>query len=509
MANPLEAGFSEDHRGKIRKPPRESVIRNIISPAIEEDRAHGSFQDYLDINKAHVLMLARQGIITEEVEKSILTATDKMAAMGPEPDFPLDPRLEDMYFNLERHLIEMTSLEIGGQQHTARSRNDLFATSARMAYRRYYFAVSDRFIAMRRSIHALAESYKDAVFSGYTHLQPSEPITFAHYLSAILAAFERDYRRFSDAYRTLDRSPLGGGSMGSTTWNIDRGMTADLLGFSEVIDNSIDCVASRDYGLDIASSMAAAGNTLSRFCFDLYIWATPDYGYIEVDDADAVCSSIMPQKKNPWTLEHIKGKASHLEAAWISVINAMKNTPYTHCQDVNGEALHWLWPAMREMEGCLEMMTDTVSGLKFNKERALETARGNFCTAAELANTLVRHDHISFRTAHEIVAEVVNRMIAGNLKADETGLAVIAPVFREVVGRETTLTEDGVRSGLDPERIAMAKRVTGGTAPDEVERQLESRLRSIDADEAELAHRVQRVAMAKTKLEREVRAAIG
>lgn len=132
----------------------------------------------------------------------------------------------------------------------------------------------------------------------------------------------------------------------------------------------------------------------------------------------------------------------------------MKNTPYTHCQDVNGEALHWLWPAMREMEGCLEMMTDTVSGLKFNKERALETARGNFCTAAELANTLVRHDHISFRTAHEIVAEVVNRMIAGNLKADETGLAVIAPVFREVVGRETTLTEDDVRSGLDPERTA-------------------------------------------------------
>lgn len=338
MANPLEAGFSEDHRGKIRKPPRESVIRNIISPAIEEDRAHGSFQDYLDINKAHVLMLARQGIISEEVEKAILTATDRMAAMGPEPDFPLDPKLEDMYFNLERHLIEMTSLEIGGQQHTARSRNDLFATSARMAYRRYYFAIAGRFIAMRKAIHALAEKNKDAVFSGYTHLQPSEPITFAHYLSAILASFERDYRRFSDAYRTLDRSPLGGGSMGSTTWNIDRGMTADLLGFSEVIDNSIDCVASRDYGLDIASGMAAAGNTLSRFCFDLYIWATPDYGYVEVDDSDAVCSSIMPQKKNPWTLEHIKGKAAHLEAAWISVFSAMKNTPYTHCQDVNGEA---------------------------------------------------------------------------------------------------------------------------------------------------------------------------
>lgn len=177
-----------------------------------------------------------------------------------------------------------------------------------MAYRRYYFAIAGRFIAMRKAIHALAEKNKDAVFSGYTHLQPSEPITFAHYLSAILASFERDYRRFSDAYRTLDRSPLGGGSMGSTTWNIDRGMTADLLGFSEVIDNSIDCVASRDYGLDIASGMAAAGNTLSRFCFDLYIWATPDYGYVEVDDSDAVCSSIMPRRKTPGLSSTSRGR---------------------------------------------------------------------------------------------------------------------------------------------------------------------------------------------------------
>ena len=154
-------------------------------------------------------------------------------------------------------------------------------------------------------------------------------------------------------------------------------------------------------------------------------------------------------------------------------------------------------------------LKDTVSGLKFNKERALETARGNFCTAAELANTIVRHDHISFRTAHEIVAEVVNRMIAGNLKADETGLSVIAPVFRDVVGRETTMTEDDVRSGLDPKRIAMAKRVTGGTAPDEVARQLESRLRAIESDDAELAHRIGRVADAKAKLEREVHEVIG
>lgn len=501
MANKLEAGFNENHRGKIRKAPSDSVINNIIKPALEEDKLHLSFQDYLDINKAHVLMLAKQHIITREVEKAILKVTQDMAAMGSQPSFPMDPNLEDSYFNLEKYLILKTGLEIGGQQHTARSRNDLFATSTRMAYRRYYFKLAHQFIEMRKAILNTAEKYKDAVFSGYTHLQPSEPITFAHYLSGILSALDRDFHRFSEAYLSLDRCPLGGGSMGSTTWNIDRDMTAKLLGFSEPIDNSIDCVASRDYGLDIASAMCAVGSTLSRLCFDLYIWATPDYGYVEVDDSDAVCSSIMPQKKNPWTLEHIKGKVAHLEGTYVSVFSALKNTPYTHNQDVNGESLHFLWPAMREMQACFEMMTHTIAYLKFNRERAAKAALGNFCTAAELANTIVRHDHISFRTAHEIVAEVVNQMIARNLKANETGREIIAPIFKDVVGRETVLTDEQIQEGLDPVKNAYSKTVCGGTAPAEVERQLTRRLERINEDEQQLLAREALVAEAKKELE--------
>ena len=462
MANPLEAGFSEDHRGKIRKPPRESVIRNIISPAIEEDRAHGSFQDYLDINKAHVLMLARQGIITEEVEKSILTATDKMAAMGPEPDFPLDPRLEDMYFNLERHLIEMTSLEIGGQQHTARSRNDLFATSARMAYRRYYFAIAGRFIAMRRSIHALAESYKDAVFSGYTHLQPSEPITFAHYLSAILAAFERDYRRFSDAYRTLDRSPLGGGSMGSTTWNIDRGMTADLLGFSEVIDNSIDCVASRDYGLDIASSMAAAGNTLSRFCFDLYIWATPDYGYIEVDDADAVCSSIMPQKKNPDVPEAARGKSGRVVGHLMGLLMLMKGQPLAYNKD-NQEDKEPLFDTIDTVKDTLRAFIEMIPGIQVNKARMREAVMLGYPTATDFADYLVRKG-LPFRDAHEAVGCAVRL-------ASEKGCGLHDLTLEELREFSDKVGED-VYDSLTLEGSIASRNHTGGTAPSQVAKQV-------------------------------------
>ena len=463
MANPLEAGFSEDHRGKIRKPPRESVIRNIISPAIEEDRAHGSFQDYLDINKAHVLMLARQGIISEEVEKAILTATDRMAAMGPEPDFPLDPKLEDMYFNLERHLIEMTSLEIGGQQHTARSRNDLFATSARMAYRRYYFAIAGRFIAMRKAIHALAEKNKDAVFSGYTHLQPSEPITFAHYLSAILASFERDYRRFSDAYRTLDRSPLGGGSMGSTTWNIDRGMTADLLGFSEVIDNSIDCVASRDYGLDIASGMAAAGNTLSRFCFDLYIWATPDYGYVEVDDSDAVCSSIMPQKKNCDFAELIKGRTGRMYGYLQAMLTMMKGIPLAYDKDMQ-EDKFLSYETIDLWQSTMKVMAPMVRKMKINGKRTYQAASHGFSTATDMADYLVKKG-MPFRDAHRVVGQTVRYCVENDKTFDDLTL--------DEFKAQSELFDKDIFEDISLEHSVGARKSYGGTAPEAVKVQMQ------------------------------------
>ena len=504
----LEAGFDSSHRGKIRKAPSQSVIDNLIRPGFADDASHKSYQDYLDINKAHVLMLAKQGIIRTEVARAILAVTQEMAAMGEQPAFEMDPNLEDSYFCLERYLIQHTSLEIGGQQHTARSRNDLFATSQRMKFRRYYFKLCEQFLGLRRAILATAERNKESVLAGYTHLQPSEPITFAHYLSAVLSALDRDYHRFSEAYLALDRCPLGGGSMGSTTWNIDREMTADLLGFSEPIDNSIDCVAARDYALDMTSAMAAVGNTLSRLCFDLYIWATPDYGYVEVDDSVAVCSSIMPQKKNPWTLEHVKGKVGHLEGLWISVFSALKNTPYTHNQDVNGESVHLLWLAMQEMQSCFELMTDTVSTLVFHKERAAKTALGNFCTAAELANTIVRADGISFRTAHEIVAEVVNQMIARDLKANEIGRDIINPIFKAVVGRDSALTDDEIQQGLDPVKNAMSKTVLGGTAPCEVSRQLARRQAGIERDQKQLDERLARVKAAKERLEAAVNAAI-
>ena len=179
----------ENRRGKIKGAPSQEVVRWIIQPGIESDMDH-AYQCYLDINKAHVLMLAKQGIIKTEVAKAILKVTDEMAKMGDKPTFEIDPSREDTYFNLEHYLIEHTGLDIGGQQHTARSRNDLIATVTRLSTRKYYLKICKLFNEMRQIVIDVAKKNTDAVMSGYTHLQPSEPITFAHYCSAVLAALE-------------------------------------------------------------------------------------------------------------------------------------------------------------------------------------------------------------------------------------------------------------------------------------------------------------------------------
>lgn len=267
------------HRGKIKTPPDPLVVKYLIAPGIKSDIKY-RYQAFLDCNKAHVLMLAKQKIVTKEVAAAILRCNNELAAMGDGPTFEVDPGREDFYFNIEAYLIEHVGIEIGGQQHTARSRNDLYATCARLGVRKAYFEICHIYNRMRQAILDVAAKNTDAVFAGYTHMQPSEPITFAHYCSAILNAMQRDYRRIAHCYEALNICPLGGGSMGSTTWDIDRNYTAKLLGFDAPVDNSIDCVASRDFTTDILAVLSLSANTLSRFCQDLYVWATPDYGYI-------------------------------------------------------------------------------------------------------------------------------------------------------------------------------------------------------------------------------------
>lgn len=490
-------------RGKMKKAPAKELVDYLIRPAIATDLER-SYQTLLDINKAHVLMLAKQGIIAKDVAKQILQVTQDIAGMQAHPEFEIIPDVEDLYFNFERYLIKRTSLEIGGQQHTARSRNDMFATEIRYDTRRYFLTLCEHFNNLRRSFLKIARENTDAVMSGYTHLQPSEPITLAHYCSAILNAMARDYERMSHVWSTVNQCPLGGGSMGSTTFDIDRHYTAKLLGFDKPLENSLDCVAGRDFTLELAAAMATAGLTFSRIAMDLTLWATPEYGYIELDDSVSGCSSIMPQKKNPIALEHVRAKSGHLEAFYVSLCTGMKNVPYMHCRDISTESVRYFWTAMTEFLHDADLLNASLREMKVHKEHMVESARRNFCTVTELANYLVRIDKISFREAHEIVADVVGYLNEKHLMADQITLDELNMFCQKLFNFTSKLTADDLKAALDPVKNAQSKTCWGGTAEAEVSRQLDVIEAQLEKDEAERKVRLAQIDQAKADLEKAV-----
>lgn len=490
-------------RGKMKKAPAKELVDYLIRPAIATDLER-SYQTLLDINKAHVLMLAKQGIIAKDVAKQILQVTQDIAGMQAHPEFEIIPDVEDLYFNFERYLIKRTSLEIGGQQHTARSRNDMFATEIRYDTRRYFLTLCEHFNNLRRSFLKIARENTDAVMSGYTHLQPSEPITLAHYCSAILNAMARDYERMTHVWKTVNQCPLGGGSMGSTTFDIDRHYTAKLLGFDKPLENSLDCVAGRDFTLELAAAMSTAGLTFSRIAMDLTLWATPEYCYIELDDSVSGCSSIMPQKKNPIALEHVRAKSGHLEAFYVSLCTAMKNVPYMHCRDISTESVRYFWTAMTEFLQDADLLNASLREMKVHKEHMVESARRNFCTVTELANYLVRIDKISFREAHEIVADVVGYLNEKHLMADQITLDELNMFCQKLFNFTSKLTAEDLKAALDPVKNAQSKTCWGGTAEAEVTRQLDVIEAQIEKDEEERKARLAQIDQAKVDLEKAV-----
>ena len=487
-------------RGKMKVAPASEVVEYMIRPGLAEDLSR-SYQTYLDVNFAHVLMLENTGIISEEAAKAILKVNLEMARMGDKPTFSIDPNREDIYFNLENYLIQEVGAEIGGQQHTARSRNDLSATVSRMDVRKKLMSLFEDLLQLRKVLIRLAQENFDAVMPGHTHLQPSEPITFAHYLNAINFALDRDCHRFLSVFQSLNRCPLGGTSMGSSTFPIDRQMTSDLLGFSSPLDNSLDCVASRDYVLEAMSAFNILGGTLNRFCNDLYVWATPYYRFIEVDDSVAACSSIMNQKKNPWTLEYIKGKMAHLEGLLIESSVSLRSTPYTHCQDVSVETLTPFWKAADELKAGIRLLEATIRDLKTNKDVMYQAALDSYCTVTELANTLVRIDALSFRTAHGVVAAVVDHMLQQHKLAHEITLAEIQAIYKDKGLNSTRLTEEDVKKALDPSLNVKSKHILGGTAIKEVQRQVDKLDQSCRHYEEKLRIISNQISEAKNRLD--------
>ena len=455
------------------------------------------------INKAHAVMLVRQGILSRDVGKGLLVALDEMDNEDPEA-FSIDPALEDLYSNIEQKLVQKVGTDVGGRLHTGRSRNDLLSTTTRMAVREALADLMELLFGLRQDLLDQAREHVDTVMPGYTHLQPAQPTTLGHYLTSVVLALERDSERLLEAHPRLNLNPLGAGAFAGTGFPIDRSMTADLLGFDGVVESTMDAVASRDYVPEILAALAGMGVTLSRLAQDLYLWCSDEWGTVELADEVSFSSSIMPQKKNPATLEQIKAKAGHLIGGLVSSLIAQKGVNFMHCRDMSIESVEPIWDGFAQAEAVIRLTRRTFVGITVRKELLLRRAVEDFCTATELADLLVREEGLPFRLAHGIVANVVSLALDRGLRSDDITSDLIRRAAGEVTTQPISLTPDQVKRALDPVLNLDGKKASGSPAATETGRLIAGATESLERHRGTVAGWQDRQQRARKELDQAV-----
>jgi argininosuccinate lyase len=407
--------------------------------------------------------LGRAGLLADRERDAILAGLETVRRELEDGSFPFRPELEDIHMNVERRLVEVAG-PVGGKLHTGRSRNDQIALDERL-YLRDVLASVDT--GLRRTQQALVDqagATGDAPMPGYTHLQRAQPVVLAHHLLAYVFMLQRDRGRLADCRRRADVLPLGSGALAGTGFAIDREALARDLGFGAVSPNSLDAVSDRDYILEFLAAAAITGMHLSRLAADLTLWATAEFGFVEVADAFATGSSIMPQKKNPDVAELIRGKSGRLYGNLVAVLTTMKGLPLAYNSDMQ-EDKEPFFDSVDTLEAILAVVPPMLGSLTFRTARMREAAGQDFATATDLADYLVRKG-LPFRQAHEVVGRVVRHAI-------DTG-QTLETMSLDVLRRFSDLIEADVHGALTVEASLRARAVTGGTAPEAVQRSLET-----------------------------------
>ncbi|MBI4278840.1 MAG: argininosuccinate lyase [Armatimonadetes bacterium] len=491
-------------RERLASPPAPEILQYLYGPRLAEQRVT-LFSPMMMVNQAHVVMLARQGIIDRAAAVKLLREIRALEASGPD-GMEWNAALEDVHLNIEAQLIARLGPEVGGRMHTARSRNDLYATVNRIYVRERLLGAAEQLLALRGQMLDLASAHAETIMTGYTHMQPAQPITFGHYLSGVAAGLEREDGRMAAAYASANRSPMGACALAGTSFPIDRALVADLLGFDGVLTNTLDAVATRDYVGDALYALAMAGTVLSRCATDLHHWCSFEYGFVELSDAAAGTSSIMPQKKNPMPLEHTKAKAAHLVGALVSAMGCWKTTPYAHGREVSTESVQVAGDAFTQVAAACALMACSLRGLKVNGERMRAALDRNFAVATDFADALVQEGGLPFRTAHQVVAAAVRKRAErgdAGLNAD----AVLA-AMREM-GLSTKLPAERLTLLASPEEAVRRRAHPGGPAPEEVRRMVGQQQEVLEAHRQAWAGRRGRLDEASERLEQAVSGFVG
>ena len=447
----------------------------------ETDDQAGHFHSSLSFDKrlfrqdicgsmAHAEMLGRQGIIPKQDADVIVKSLGEILSDIESGKLIINSNAEDIHSFVESELVSRIG-EAGKRLHTGRSRNDQVALDMRMYVKEEINSIGALIIKLMETLLSAAGQHKGTIMCGFTHMQKAQPVTLAHHFMAYFQMFKRDFQRLEGCAVRTDEMPLGSGALASTTYNLDREFVKEKLGFSEITENSLDAVSDRDFCIEFVSCLSIVMMHLSRFCEELVLWSTEEFGFVEISDAFATGSSIMQQKKNPDMAELIRGKTGRVYGSLMALLTMMKGLPLAYNKDMQ-EDKEAVFDAADTVKSCLSVFRGMFGSIKFKTENLYKSSLGGYTNATDLADWLVKKG-VPFREAHETSGKLVLYAIKKKARLEELSLAelkAVSAVFDETVFR-----------AISVEACVNARALPGGPAESAVSESMEKAQKFLDA----------------------------
>ena len=432
------------------------------------------FKDALfQVNYAQCIMLNEQSIINDEEAKLIFKNLYKIEHEFDFDNLEYDAKFEDLFFLVEKTLIEKIGVDIAGKLHTGRSRNDMEHTMFRIELRKKLISLLKEMIALIEHLVARSEKGVSEIILMYTHGQPAQASTLAHFLCAVIEFSLRDVDRLINSLNLVNMSPMGAAAITTTGFPLNRERMANLLGFEKIVQNSYGAIASCDYITLTYSSLKIASINLGRFVQELVTWTGFEVSQIYVPDGFVQISSIMPQKRNPVPLEHLRLKLSLCNGECDKIINTMHNTPFADMNDSEREVQSEGHKAFGFMSRIIPLLAGFVESIQINKNSVDNRIKLSMATITELADSLVRDENISFRQAHEVSQQLSKELISKNTSLDDIDFTIFSKLFEKLVGAPLKMNEKRFKEVCSPEHFINVRNLPGGPSKQTITNSLE------------------------------------
>ena len=451
--------------------PSKTYREMVLQPAYDEAKKY-FLHSMIQIHVAHLKMLEEQSIVSAADAKTIGKAIHALDVDYYSTD-TYNPLFEDLFFRIEHDLIEDVG-DIAGNLHIARSRNDMGIAIYRMTLRKKLLELMSEMLALKDALVAFCEEHVDTVMIGYTHTQQAQPTTLAHYLKAVVDQLGRDFKRIQSAYGTVNRSSMGAAALTTTGFAISRERMQELLAFDDIIENAWDAVAGADYITESASAVQLSALNLGRTVQDLLTWATQEFNVFTLANPYVQISSIMPQKRNPVSIEHMRSLLSAVVGDTNTVLTMVHNTPFGDIVDTEDDMQPFLWKSIDRLIGIYQLFGSVVLTMNVNKDKLLKRAEGSFANVTELADTLVRSEGITFRQSHLIVSNCVQAlMAAGDNSLTSLTWRLADDQAKLILNKGLVISETDFYNTLKPQHFIEIRKIYGGPSAETMKVSLE------------------------------------